>query len=199
MRDLVYFTRTDIISLLSKLLEAEEYRSKRLTASESPPHGADEDVQLITFKATPLLGGGAHRRIGPLPPPPDPALNGHLSGTPDPFGVRRPTKSELEAIIARASGLAASSPIPSSIALPTPTSEGTPKSIVKSLKGRDWSKATHEEKEKRMKKLVGEVVVKTLSKWKREFSHDQFKKIAREVCTYLSSPVYLRAHDLSYS
>lgn len=66
--------------------------------------------------------------------------------------------------------------------MPTPTSEGTPKIAGgKSQKTRDWAKATHEEKEKRMKKLIGEVVVRTLSKWKRDISHEQFKKTAKEV------------------
>lgn len=166
------------------LLEAEESRSKRLTASESPPRETDEEPQpILKFKATPLLGGGAHRRIGPLPPQPDPALNGRGSGTPEPNAPRRPTKSELDAIIARASefGIPTHSPVPSSVALPTPNSEGTPRSSSRGSKVRDWNKATQEEKEKRMKKLVGEVVVKTLSKWKREFSHDQFKKTAKEL------------------
>ncbi|QRW20148.1 histone-lysine N-methyltransferase SETD2 [Rhizoctonia solani] len=158
------------------LLEAED-RSKRLTASESPPHDSDPDPQPIpVFKATPLLGGGAHRRIGPLPPPPPPE---HSSSTPEPNLLRRPTKSELDAIIARASETA--SPVPSSIALPTPSSDGTP--INGSGSGRskkDWSKATYDEKQKRMTKLIGEVVVKTLSKWKGEFTHESFKRTAKE-------------------
>lgn len=37
-----------------------------------------------------------------------------------------------------------------------------------------------------MKKLVGEVVVRTLSKWKRDISHEQFKKTAKEVSLALS-------------
>ncbi|CAE7189615.1 unnamed protein product [Rhizoctonia solani] len=160
------------------LLEAED-RSKRLTASESPPHEASPDPQpLPTFKATPLLGGGAHRRIGPLPPPPPPD---HSSSTPEPSALRRPTKSELDAIIARASE-AAASPVPSNVALPTPSSEGTPKNGSSSGRNKkDWSKATYEEKEKRMTKLIGEVVVKTLSKWKSDFSHESFKKTAKEL------------------
>ncbi|CUA68819.1 histone-lysine N-methyltransferase SETD2 [Rhizoctonia solani] len=160
------------------LLEAED-RSKRLTASESPPHeNGPEPQPLPTFKATPLLGGGAHRRIGPLPPPPPPD---HSSSTPEPNLLRRPTKSELDAIIARASEVV-SSPVPSNVALPTPSSEGTPKNGSSSGKNKkDWSKATYEEKEKRMTKLVGEVVVRTLSKWKSDFSHESFKKTAKEI------------------
>ncbi|KAG9103842.1 histone methyltransferase set2 [Ceratobasidium sp. 370] len=168
------------------LLDAEEARSKRLTASESPSHEDDDAPQpVLTFKATPLLGGGAHRRIGPLPPGGLEAVNGSATGTstPEPNAPRRPTKSELDAIIARASEFSIPMPSPStgslSLALPTPTSEGTPKN-GRSHRSRDWSKATFEEKEKRMKKLVGEVVVKTLSKWKREISHEQFKKTAKE-------------------
>ncbi|CAE6458751.1 unnamed protein product [Rhizoctonia solani] len=159
-------------------LEAED-RSKRLTASESPPHDTDPDPQpLPTFKATPLLGGGAHRRIGPLPPPPPPD---HSSSTPEPNLLRRPTKSELDAIIARASE-STSSPVPSNVALPTPSSEGTPKNGSSSGKSKkDWTKATYEEKEKRMTKLIGEVVVRTLSKWKSDFSHESFKKTAKEI------------------
>ncbi|KAG9075814.1 histone methyltransferase set2 [Ceratobasidium sp. UAMH 11750] len=169
------------------LLDAEEARSKRPTASESPSHDDDDAPQpVLTFKATPLLGGGAHRRIGPLPPGGLDAVNGSATGTstPEPNAPRRPTKSELDAIIARASEFSIPIPSPStgalSLALPTPTSEGTPKN-GRSHKSRDWSKATFEEKEKRMKKLVGEVVVKTLSKWKREISHEQFKKTAKEL------------------
>ncbi|CAE6464064.1 unnamed protein product [Rhizoctonia solani] len=159
------------------LPEAED-RSKRLTASESPPHEPEPDPQPIAvFKATPLLGGGAHRRIGPLPPPPP---VDHSSSTPEPNLPRRPTKSELDAIIARASETA--SPVPSNVALPTPTSDGTPKNGSSSGRSKkDWSKATYEEKEKRMTKLIGEIVVKTLSKWKADFSHDSFKKTAKEL------------------
>ncbi|CAE6413538.1 unnamed protein product [Rhizoctonia solani] len=159
------------------LLEPED-RSKRLTASESPPHDSDPEPQpIVTFKATPLLGGGAHRRIGPLPPPPPPD---HSSTTPEPSLLRRPTKSELDAIIARASETA--SPVPSNTALPTPSSEGTPINGFGSGRSKkDWSKATQDEKQKRMTRLIGEVVVKTLSKWKGEFSHESFKKIAKEI------------------
>ncbi|KAG9127114.1 histone methyltransferase set2 [Ceratobasidium sp. 392] len=168
------------------LLDAEEARSKRLTASASPSEDSDDIAQpVLTFKATPLLGGGAHRRIGPLPPGGLEAVNGSGTGTstPEPNGPRRPTKSELDAIIARASEFSIPMPSPStgtlSLALPTPTSEGTPKN-GRGHKSRDWSKATFEEKERRMRKLVGEVVVKTLSKWKREISHEQFKQTAKE-------------------
>ncbi|KAG8715878.1 histone methyltransferase set2 [Ceratobasidium sp. 423] len=160
------------------LLEAED-RSKRLTASESPPHEPEPDPQPIAvFKATPLLGGGANRRIGPLPPPPP---IDHSSSTPEPNLLRRPTKSELDAIIARASETA--SPVPSSVALPTPTSDGTPKngSSSSGRSKKDWTKATYEEKQKRMTKLIGEIVVKTLSKWKADFSHESFKKTAKEI------------------
>ncbi|KAG8699599.1 histone methyltransferase set2, partial [Ceratobasidium sp. 395] len=179
------------------LLDAEEARSKRITASESPSHEDDDSPQpVLTFKATPLLGGGAHRRIGPLPPGGLEAVNGSGTGTttPEPNAPRRPTKSELDAIIARASEFSIPIPSPStgtlSLALPTPTSEGTPKN-GRSHKSRDWSKATFEEKEKRMKKLVGEVVVKTLSKWKREISHEQFKKMAKEASYLLPIPTHL--------
>ncbi|KAF8685609.1 SET domain protein [Rhizoctonia solani] len=162
------------------LLEAED-RSKRLTASESPPHDSDPDPQPIpVFKATPLLGGGAHRRIGPLPPPPPPE---HSSSTPEPNLLRRPTKSELDAIIARASETA--SPVPSSIALPTPSSDGTP--INGSGSGRskkDWSKATYDEKQKRMTKLIGEVVItdKIAETEMRRYGHSnsKFEKLSDE-------------------
>lgn len=40
-----------------------------------------------------------------------------------------------------------------------------------------------EAKEKRLLKLVGEVVVKALSKYKSEFDHEKFKKYAKEVST----------------
>ncbi|CAE7139828.1 unnamed protein product, partial [Rhizoctonia solani] len=77
---------------------------------------------------------------------------------------------------------AAASPVPSNVALPTPSSEGTPKNGSSSGRNKkDWSKATYEEKEKRMTKLIGEVVVKTLSKWKSDFSHESFKKTAKEL------------------
>ncbi|GAB1520695.1 histone methyltransferase set2 [Rhizoctonia solani] len=160
------------------LLEAED-RSKRLTASESPPHDSDPDPQPIpVFKATPLLGGGAHRRIGPLPPPPPPE---HSSSTPEPNLLRRPTKSELDAIIARASETA--SPVPSSIALPTPSSDGTP--INGSGSGRskkDWSKATYDEKQKRMTKLIGEITDKIAETEMRRYGHSnsKFEKLSDE-------------------
>ncbi|QRW06494.1 histone-lysine N-methyltransferase SETD2 [Ceratobasidium sp. AG-Ba] len=188
------------------LLDAEEARSKRHTASasESPAHDEEETPQpVLTFKATPLLGGGAHRRIGPLPPGGLEAVNGSANGTPtpEPNAPRRPTKSELDAIIARASELNAPIPSPStgslSLALGTPTSEGTPRNGLKN-KSRDWNKVPFEEREKRMKKLVGEVVVKTLSKWKREISHEQFKKTAKELTDKITE-TEMRGKNLSSS
>lgn len=39
-------------------------------------------------------------------------------------------------------------------------------------------------KEKKLKKLVGAIVVKTMSKYQKHMDHDQFKKYAKEVCNF---------------
>jgi hypothetical protein len=40
---------------------------------------------------------------------------------------------------------------------------------------------SEEQKEKRLLKMVGEVVVKSMSKYKDQLDHDRFKKYAKEV------------------
>lgn len=47
-------------------------------------------------------------------------------------------------------------------------------------------------KEKKLKKMVGAVVVKTMSKYQKYMDHDQFKKYAKEVRRVLSTFYSLR-------
>jgi len=43
-------------------------------------------------------------------------------------------------------------------------------------------------KEKRLTKLVGDVVVRSMSKYKEQMDHDTFKRYAKEVCGPTTSP-----------
>ena len=50
-------------------------------------------------------------------------------------------------------------------------------------------------KEKRLQKLIGAVVVKTMSKYSKQMSHDVFKKHAKEVSSYLRHKVFKCCSD----
>lgn len=94
--------------------------------------------------------------------------------------ARQPSRSEIAAIIAAASAAAtAATPTPSTAALPE---ENTKKR--KSSKPERKHQTPEEKeanKEKRLLKLVGQVVVKCMSKYQRQFDTTQFKKHAKEV------------------
>lgn len=101
-------------------------------------------------------------RHRPLPPPAPSRTPSHPATA---------GRSHLDAIIAMAAQVQAAVPSPA----PSPT-----------VDSRKRPKLTHEEeeerKEKRLTKMVGEVVVKSMSKYKAQMEHDTFKRHAKE-CT----------------
>lgn len=102
------------------------------------------------------------------PPPPPPVRT--------PSHSARADRSHLDAIIA----MAAQAQVAAQPATPKPGSSALPES--ESRKRKKLSHAEEEErKEKRLTKLVGEVVVKSMSKYKSQMEHDTFKRYAKEV------------------
>lgn len=96
-------------------------------------------------------------------------------------GVRQPSRQEIAAIIAAASAAATaatSTPPP-----PPPEENGTSrkKSSSKPSKKLQTKEEKEVNKEKRLQKLVGSVVVKCMSKYQKQMDTTQFKKHAKEV------------------
>jgi len=112
-----------------------------------------------------------------------------LNGKSEPQSTYRrpPTKQEIAAIIAAASaaeaGRAAEVASAAAAAAEAKSTESAPRKKAKS--SRSKSHQTHEEKEankeKRLMKLVGSVVVKCMSKHQKQMDTAQFKKHAKEL------------------
>jgi len=94
--------------------------------------------------------------------------------------VRQPSRKEIAAIIAAASAGAATVPLPPP---PPPEENGTSrkKSTSKLTKKSQTKEEKEANKEKRLQKLVGSVVVKYMSKYQKQMDHTQFKKHAKEL------------------
>lgn len=97
--------------------------------------------------------------------------------------TRQPTREEIAAIIAAASAVA-STPTP-------PVPEENEASVHKTTSKPPKKSQTKEEKEankeKRLMKLVGSVVVKCMSKYQKQMDTAQFKKHAKEVGIFASA------------
>lgn len=100
-------------------------------------------------------------------------------------------KEAIEAVIAAARATAAAVALQKAEeeARELARAEEKAKLIEKKLAGKEEKKKTSmskEEKEalkeKNLKKMVGAIVVKTMSKYQKYMDHDQFKKYAKEVC-----------------
>ncbi|BEJ11877.1 hypothetical protein CspHIS471_0203370 [Cutaneotrichosporon sp. HIS471] len=133
------------------------------------------NTQSVSFKAAPIrpvfFAPPIRHRLPPPPPPPKPVAPAHV--------VER---SKLDAIIA----MAAASAQPSAAPVAADTSSGPPRVEEEPRKRQKTAHAlTPEEegkKEKRLTKLVGDVVVRTMSKYKDQMDHDTFKRYAKD-CT----------------
>ncbi|KAF8578887.1 SET domain-containing protein [Ramaria rubella] len=88
----------------------------------------------------------------------------------------KPTKQDLAAIIAAATAAAATPAKPVSTA-----SNGTTDASKKSKPSKDSHKSKANNKEKRLLKLVGAVVVKCMSKYQSQMEYDDFKKHAKQL------------------
>jgi len=96
--------------------------------------------------------------------------------------VRQPSRHEIAAIIAAASAAAASRPPPPPLPPPPPEGNGTSrKKSSKPPKKPQTKEEKEANKEKRLQKLVGSVVVKCMSKYQKQLDHAQFKKHAKEL------------------
>jgi hypothetical protein len=104
---------------------------------------------------------------------------------PKPPTLRQPSRQEIAAIIAAASAAAATVARPPPPFPPTPPESGTArKKSVKPPKKPQTKEEKEANKEKRLQKLVGSVVVKCMSKYQKQLDHTQFKKHAKEVCGF---------------
>lgn len=119
-------------------------------------------------------------RHRPPPPPPQPTRTLSHPGIAG--------RSHLDAIIAMAAQAQAATP-------PSPVPAAAPADSRDSRKRQKLSHAEEEErKAKRLTKLVGEVVVKSMSKYKAQMEHDTFKRYAKE-CTALLVDKEKRGHS----
>jgi histone-lysine N-methyltransferase SETD2 len=91
-------------------------------------------------------------------------------------------KREVASIIAAASAKAALGPPPPPPPPPIPLDESGKKASTKPAKKGQTKEEKEANKEKRLLKLVGSVVVKCMSKYQKQMDHEQFKKHAKEVC-----------------
>jgi [histone H3]-lysine36 N-trimethyltransferase len=101
--------------------------------------------------------------------------------TPTPPTTRQPTRQDIQQIIIAASAAAAKAPpLPDEDGANGLSSTGTPSKAKRALT-REEREAN---KEKRLLKLVGAVVVKCMSKYSKQMEHDMFKKHAKEVSNF---------------
>jgi hypothetical protein len=140
------------------------------------PRFGEQDLETPTLSIKPL--GQTHRSssASKVPQPvasPAPAVVEARS--------TKPTKQDLAAIIAAASAAATpEKPI---------SSASNGHADVAKKPSKDSPKKTQDNKEKRLLKLVGAVVVKCMSKYQSQMDHEVFKKHAKEVmCTFCFLP-----------
>lgn len=103
-----------------------------------------------------------------------------------------PTKAELDAIIAKAAAaakvaeeeVAAAAAAAALASQSKDTSKSNGEHRRKHAKGKPKAKSgSHQlDMDKRLLKLVGDVVVKYMSRYRDEMDHEVFKKHAKEVC-----------------
>ncbi|CAK9780083.1 hypothetical protein CC85DRAFT_283658 [Cutaneotrichosporon oleaginosum] len=133
------------------------------------------NTQTITFKAAPVRQASfappARHRPPPPPPLPKPVVPSHAA-----------ERSKLDAIIAMAAASAQPIAAPPPVETPTPARVEEPRKRQKTA--HNFTPEDEAKKEKRLTKLVGEVVVKSMSKYKDQMDHDTFKRYAKD-CTNL--------------
>jgi hypothetical protein len=160
---------------VTEVIKVEELRpGKRRKIEEEELPEPDNPIFLpLGFRAA-NHGAPKAAVVAPVPPPPPPTIS-----------RMNPTRAELDQIIAMAiaerNALAAATP-------PTPVATGStlkaeerrPKSNGASS-SKPKSQDDKANKDKRLIKLVGEVVVKCMSRYVKELGHDTFKQQAKEV------------------
>jgi len=109
----------------------------------------------------------------PSPPPPAPVVK--------PVGA---SKAELDAIIAAALAETEANLAETRAKQAAIEAEAAKAALKKARKVRKEA-APKVDRDKRMTKLVGELVVKYMSRFKAELSHDQFKKYAKELTSVI--------------
>lgn len=91
----------------------------------------------------------------------------------------KPTKEDLAAIIAAATAAATPSPVKPDSTISNGHTETSKKS------SKDSSSKSKGNRDKRLLKLVGAVVVKSMSKYQSQMDHEVFKKHAKQVIKFL--------------
>ncbi|WVR09631.1 hypothetical protein IAU60_006704 [Kwoniella sp. DSM 27419] len=158
-------------------------------------------IQLDIAPVRPRIPVPSFHRPRP-PPPPAPALHSP-SSRPSMSTSASTDRLKLEAIIAMAHQDVQSTPLQPA---PVPATTSAPSQSPAAESSRSGSRLDEEDdrrkrqkrsqhvssregdearKEKRLTKLVGEVVVRSMSKYKEQMEHDTFKRYARECTTIL--------------
>jgi [histone H3]-lysine36 N-trimethyltransferase len=119
--------------------------------------------------------------------------------TPQAPASRQPTRQDIALIIAAASAAAAAAkppPAVTDVGGDSPSKEMSPSKHHKKSQTKE-EKETN--KEKRLLKLIGAVVVKCMSKYQKQLDHDLFKKHAKEVRFWAMFSFRTRLNNLSLS
>ncbi|WOO81021.1 Histone-lysine N-methyltransferase, H3 lysine-36 specific [Vanrija pseudolonga] len=162
-----------------------------------PRHVAMDDLvntATIRFEVAPVRRGPPPPIRHRPPPPPPPRA--------PPPSTAASNKSKLEAIIAMAQqSQFMTVSAPSSDKSPASAGWGSGRDVGESSEPRKRQKTSHRSaaedearKEKRLAKLVGEVVVRSMSKYKEQMEHETFKRYAKE-CTMILVDKEKRGHS----
>jgi histone-lysine N-methyltransferase SETD2 len=167
------------VQKLESLDEEDNNNTTTIADHEAMPrrhYHADDfiNTQTITFKAAPIrpafFGPPIRHRPPPPPPPPKPVTPAHVA-----------ERSKLDAIIAMAA--ASAQPVVTPPAVETTSAPSRMEEEPRKRQKTAHVLTAEEEakKEKRLTKLVGEVVVNAMSKYKDQMEHDTFKRYAKDV------------------
>ncbi|WVQ94922.1 hypothetical protein IAU59_002008 [Kwoniella sp. CBS 9459] len=161
-------------------------------SSAARRHDAWENNVQIQFEVAPVrprMPIPSFSRPRPPPPPPPPAARPTMSA------AASSDRLKLDAIIAMAQQPLQSPSLPAPSQSPAAESSRSGSRYDDEEDRRKRQKRSHgygssealdeEKKEKRLTKLVGEVVVRSMSKYKEQMEHDTFKRYARECTTIL--------------
>lgn len=120
-------------------------------------------------------------RSAPPPPSTPPKTGPKTPKEQTTSAARQPSRQEIAAIIAAASAATAAAAALPPPPLPEQNGTSRKKSSSKPPKKPQTKEEKEANKEKRLQKLVGSVVVKCMSKYQKQMDHTQFKKHAKEV------------------
>ena len=157
-------------------------------AAPSPRDSYSGDLSSRSFRSTPYFSRRAPPPRRPQPPP-----------APPPEPAKTPKMTAVEQMNALQAIIAAAQAAP--VAVPAPPPESPAESSRSASRApeqpRKRPKLSHEDaearKEKRYTKAVGDVVVRSMSKYRSQMEHETFKRYAKEVSRFAWwSPLLLK-------